>query len=122
MNRSITDSDAPGDKFKYWAFISYSHQDKRWGDWLHRALETYRLPRHLHGGRDGDIPRRLMPVFRDREELPSSANLGQVIAEALQQSRTLIVICSPPTPKPHSAVPSSETTEPERNAQVATQS
>ena len=27
------------DQFKYWAFISYSHQDKKWGDWLHKALE-----------------------------------------------------------------------------------
>ena len=22
------------DDYKYWAFISYSHQDKAWGDWL----------------------------------------------------------------------------------------
>ena len=25
------------EEFKYWAFISYSHQDKAWGDWLHAA-------------------------------------------------------------------------------------
>lgn len=25
---------------KYWAFLSYSHTDKKWGDWLHKALET----------------------------------------------------------------------------------
>jgi len=29
--------------FKYYAFVSYSHQDKQWGDWLHKALETYRV-------------------------------------------------------------------------------
>lgn len=23
-------------EFKYRAFISYSHRDKAWGDWLHR--------------------------------------------------------------------------------------
>ena len=34
------------DQFKYWAFISYSHQDKKWGDWLHKALETYRVLAH----------------------------------------------------------------------------
>ena len=27
---------------KYWAFLSYSHADRQWGDWLHKALETYR--------------------------------------------------------------------------------
>ena len=82
--------------FKYRAFISYSHQDKAWGDWLHKALETYRVPRRLVGRvtRDGAIPRRLFPIFRDREELPTSADLGANISEALQSSRYLIVICS----------------------------
>jgi len=82
---------------KYWAFLSYSHTDKTWGDWLHKALETYRVPRRLIGKetRDGKVPERVYPVFRDREELPVSADLGSNIAEALQESRYLIVICSP---------------------------
>ena len=82
---------------KYWAFISYSHADKAWGDWLHRALETYRVPKRLVGtsGRDGEIPARLFPIFRDREELPVSASLPENISFALEQSRYLIVICSP---------------------------
>ena len=29
----------PPKHYKYKAFISYSHQDKKWGDWLHRAQE-----------------------------------------------------------------------------------
>lgn len=83
-------------KFKYWAFLSYSHTDRKWGDWLHKALETYRVPRRLVGkeSRDGKIPPRLFPIFRDREELPVSADLGSNISEALQESRYLIVICS----------------------------
>ncbi len=86
-----------GTAFKYWAFISYSHRDKRWGDWLHRALETYRVPKRLVGteGRDGPVPRRIYPVFRDREELPTATDLGEVINEALRRSRYLVVICSP---------------------------
>jgi outer membrane protein assembly factor BamB len=82
---------------KYWAFISYSHVDRKWGDWLHRALETYRPPRGLIGkpGRDGVVRRKNPPIFRDREELPSSANLSDNINEALRESRYLIVICSP---------------------------
>jgi WD40 repeat protein len=86
----------PGE-FKYWAFLSYSHTDKKWGDWLHKALETYRIPRRLVGkeSRDGRVPPRVFPIFRDREELPVSADLGSNINEALQESRYLIVICSP---------------------------
>jgi len=83
--------------YRYWAFISYSHADKSWGDWLHRALETYRVPKRLVGktGASGLVPRRLYPIFRDREELSVSSSLGATIQQALQQSRSLIVICSP---------------------------
>jgi len=87
--------------FKYWAFISYSHADRKWGDWLHSALETYRVPKGLAGktSRDGKIPVRVFPIFRDREELSASAELGVKIDEALRQSRYLIVICSPHSAK-----------------------
>ncbi len=87
---------APTDP-KYFAFISYSHNDRKWGDWLHKALEIYRVPKPLIGrdGRDGPIPARVFPIFRDREELPTSSALGRNIGEALAQSRYLIVICSP---------------------------
>ena len=82
---------------KYWAFLSYSHTDGKWGDWLHKALETYRIPRRLVGkeSRGGKIPDRLFPIFRDREELPVSADLSANINDALNESRYLIVICSP---------------------------
>jgi tetratricopeptide (TPR) repeat protein len=81
----------------YWAFISYSHRDSRWADWLHKSLESYRIPRQLVGkqGPRGAIPKRLAPVFRDREELPSATDLGGVIRDALERSTCQIVICSP---------------------------
>ncbi len=85
-------------EFKYWAFLSYSHTDARWSDWLHRKLETYRIPRRLVGRtteRGYKVPKRLHPVFRDREELPSSSDLSENIETALRESRYLIVICSP---------------------------
>ena len=87
----------PGSPFKYWAFISYSHADEKWGRWLHRALERYRTPRRLVGraSRDGAVPRRLYPVFRDREELPGSVSLSDNIQDALRRSRYLVVIASP---------------------------
>ena len=82
---------------RYKAFISYSHQDAKWAAWLHRALETYRLPKHLvgHHTRFGTVPKRLAPIFRDRDELPTATDLGTVINDALEQSACQIVICSP---------------------------
>lgn len=83
------------DGFRYHAFISYSHADEAWARWLHRAIETYRVPSRLRRTGDAQIPGRLFPVFRDRDELPSAAELGAVIEKALRESRALIVVCSP---------------------------
>ncbi len=82
---------------KYWAFISYSHADQRWAEWLHRSLETYRLPRSLVGKETeaGKVPPRVYPIFRDRDELRAAADLGANIEQGLEESRALIVICSP---------------------------
>lgn len=83
--------------FKYWAFISYSHADEEWAKWLHKSIETYRVPRKMVGRETGNgaLPKRLFPVFRDRDELPGASDLGGKIQEALKTSRSLIVICSP---------------------------
>jgi hypothetical protein len=85
--------------FKYWAFISYSHRDEAWAQWLHRAFETYRIPKQLvrhSGARDGGPSAdRIYPVFRDRDELSGGFDLSEKITSALFQSRFLIVICSP---------------------------
>ncbi len=82
---------------RYRAFISYSHRDARWAAWLHRRLESYRVPRRLRGGQGefGPVPERLHPIFRDREELASSSVLGDRLHEALADSEALIVVCSP---------------------------
>jgi hypothetical protein len=90
------DTDAPG-QFRYWAFISYSHRDGEWARWVHRKLETYRIPEEWLGTRIGDrtIPRRLHPIFRDRDELPSAGSLSDRIRAALEASHAMIVICSP---------------------------
>ncbi|MBB3694562.1 toll/interleukin-1 receptor domain-containing protein [Sphingomonas sp. BK580] len=82
---------------RYAAFISYSHADTATVRWLHRRIETYRLPRALIGTDSafGPVPRRLPPVFRDRDELPASGDLGQELRAALAAARCLIVVCSP---------------------------
>ena len=83
--------------YRYKAFISYSHADERWARWFHRRLEHYRIPRKLVGQVTavGAIPKRLQPVFRDREELSSAADLSSEVKQALRDSGALVVICSP---------------------------
>src|SRR5262245_20301448 len=87
--------------FKYRAFISYSHGDEKWARWLHRGLETYRLPKRIVGRETGfgHVPARFTPVFRDREELATATNLGATLVAALEQSACQIVICSPRSAK-----------------------
>lgn len=84
-------------EYRYWAFISYSQRDEDWARWLHRGLETYAIPKKLAGteGANGLIPRRLFPVFRDRDEIGPSDSLGETLKTALEQSRNLIIVCSP---------------------------
>jgi tetratricopeptide (TPR) repeat protein len=91
------------DRSKYWAFISYSHRDERWAGWLHRALESYRPPKQLIGTvtARGPVPKRLAPVFRDRDELASAHDLGAEISDALRRSACQIVICSPSSARSH---------------------
>lgn len=73
-------------QYLYDAFISYRHNpaDKALAIKLQTLLEQ-------HKGSDGKPLR----MFRDQSELPTSGDLGQDITEALEQSRFLIVVCSP---------------------------
>jgi len=92
----MADSDNVAENFRFWAFISYSSKDAAVAKKLHKALETYSIPRDLCGrpGRDGVIPKKLFPIFRDRDELPLASDLGSTIEDALKASRYLIVLCS----------------------------
>ena len=81
---------------KYFAFISYQRQDEDWAKWLTDQLEHYHLPLTLNG-RD-DLPKDLRPIFRDIDEL-AAGNLPQQIHQALENSKNLIVICSPNSAK-----------------------
>lgn len=90
-------------KKKYLAFISYRHADnkepgRQWATWLHQAIETYEVPSDLVGTKNARgevIPERIYPIFRDEEELPADADLGRSIVNALDNTRLLIVLCSP---------------------------
>lgn len=81
---------------KYIAFISYRHRflDSTVAMALHRKIESYTVPATLR--KDGK--RRLGRAFRDREELTLGTDLDEKIRNALDDSRYLIVVCTPDTP------------------------
>ena len=70
----------------YRVFLSYSHADTTWARWLMRRLENYRVPSRFHGRSApvGVVGPRLAPVFRDRDELPTTSDLGETIRAALR--------------------------------------
>ena len=87
----------------YEAFISYAHADRKWAQWLHRALETYRVPGRMVGKPSprGPVPARLRPLFCDREDLSAAGELGSTLTQALAESNALIVVCSPAAAASH---------------------
>ncbi|MCR5371392.1 MAG: toll/interleukin-1 receptor domain-containing protein, partial [Clostridium sp.] len=74
---------------KYLAFISYrhSHDDSEAALGFRKGIEGYHLPK------DSGLPVRRR-VFRDTDELPTSADLGADIENALRDSEYLISLCS----------------------------
>jgi hypothetical protein len=50
-------------------------------------------------GESGAIPAKLYPVFRDRDELSSGADLSEKVQTALEMSDALVVVCSPSSVK-----------------------
>lgn len=81
---------------QYYAFISYKRDDQKWAEWLQEKLEHYKLPSNLNG-RDS-LPKEIRPVFRDKSELAAGV-LADEIQKALDNSKYLIVICSPHSAK-----------------------
>ena len=83
-------------EYKYDAFISYRHcdLDKFVAENLHKILERYELPKNIKE-KLGIEGRSIKRVFRDQDELPLSSNLEDPIIDALNNTKYLIVICSP---------------------------
>ena len=111
---SDTASQPPSPEYKYWAFISYSHEDNRpvrgdgsgdhipWANWLHEQLEIFRIPdgyrdRTMRSGEP--MPDRFFPTFRDEAELPTSHDLGGQTRDAFARSRFLLA--SPRSARSH---------------------
>jgi len=78
--------------YKRYAFISYSHQDLKKAKWLHKKLESYKLPTEIHN--EYENSKYLRPVFRDQEDMDTGI-LSDELRKHLESSKYLIVICSP---------------------------
>lgn len=84
------------DNWKYRAFISYCHADRRLAEELHRDLEAFIVPRGViaaSGGDEINVPRKLGKIFFDRYELVA-AHISRQITQGLEKSESLIVVCS----------------------------
>ena len=83
----------PGiEPYKFFVFISYRHTDIKAARWLQLLLETYSFPVAIRQ-RKPDLPKRIK-VFRDKDELTSGI-LDEEIQKKLDESKYLVVICSP---------------------------
>ena len=88
------------ESYQYYAFISYSHKDQKWAEWIQRAIEHYKLPAIIRRESQKPLPRRIAPVFRDATDLGVDV-LVDGLHEELEKSRFLIVVCSPNSAKPN---------------------
>ena len=87
----------PGiEPYKFFVFISYRHTDIKAARWLQLLLETYSFPVAIRQ-RKPDLPKRIK-VFRDKDELTSGV-LKEEIQKKLDESKYLVVICSPESAK-----------------------
>lgn len=84
-------------KKHYKAFISYNHTDEKLAEWLHNKIESCGFSTAMRK-ENPDLPQKVRPVFRDKYEL-SSGDLKEEIRKALNDSKFLIVICSPNSAK-----------------------
>lgn len=94
MSKKIGENEmAAGNEFKFFAFISYSSKDLRWGMRLQRKLEGFRMPATLCSER-GLKRRPMVPTFFAPYDI-QPGDLSEEIKSRLRASRNLIVICSP---------------------------
>ena len=83
--------------YKYFAFISYSRKDSKVAAWLQSRLEWFRFPVKLVAvDRRPPHDRYVRPIYRDKTNLEvTDEHYWMNIRRALEESRYLIVLCSP---------------------------
>ncbi len=85
-------SNVKTNEYRYYAFISYKRTDSKWADWLYKKLQSYRLPGRLCRTHEG-LPKRLTPVFLDRQDL-LPGELGPQLKREIAESKFFISVCS----------------------------
>lgn len=75
--------------FRYSAFISYKHADKKYAKWIQKKLEYY----HLSAAVKKETGYKKLKVCRDETDFSPNI-LGEEIHRMLTESNYLIVICS----------------------------
>jgi WD40 repeat protein len=75
-------------KYRHDAFISYSRRDADFSKSLEAALENFRTPKDL------PFPQRHLDIFPDESDFTGTA-YHESVKRHLEESATLIVICSP---------------------------
>lgn len=83
--------------FSYYAFISYTEKDEKWAEWLQWNLEHYKIPTKVRN-ENKELPRKIRPVFWYKNDL-AGAHLSGAIKKELEQSKYMIVVCSPTSAK-----------------------
>ena len=81
----------------YYAFISYCGSDEKWAKWLHKKLEYCHIPSELCKEHP-NLPKKIRPVFWYKQDL-SGTKLRKSLHSELNESKYLIVICSPESAK-----------------------
>lgn len=80
-------------EYKFFAFISYSSRDYKWGKRIQEKLEHYRMPTTLCS-KHGWKRKPMKPVFFAPTDI-QPGDLTEELKERLKSSRNLIVVCSP---------------------------
>jgi len=81
-------------QYTYYAFVSYRSSDEKWAKWLQEKIEGYRLPTTIQH-ENNDLPKsRLRPCFRYHTDIQPN-ELKTELRNKLEQSKYLLVICSP---------------------------
>jgi len=83
--------------YKYFAFISFQSSDAKDAVRLQHAIESYRLPAVLC--KESNVPRRVKPLYCYLNDMHAGEELMQELKARMEQSRYLIVVCSPRSAK-----------------------
>lgn len=81
-------------EYQYYAFVSYRSSDEKWAKWVQQQIEAYKLPAVLQKKNPQAPKTRIRPLFRYHTDIQPN-ELKEELRSKLEQSKYLLVICSP---------------------------